>query len=144
MAAVTLAQIRTGIATNLNVLVGSSQLQVSAYMLANPTPPAIHVYPTDIEYDLAMRRGLDKWTLIVQAFVSLSGPEENTQALLDAFLAPSGATSVKQAVESDVTLGGLVTSTNVVSCTGYRVYARDGGPAVLGAEWVVEVLASGN
>lgn len=147
--AVTLTQIRAGLATNLNVLIGTSQLQVSAYMLSSPTPPTIHVYPADIDYDLAMHRGLDKWTLTVQAVVGLSS-ERSAQETLDAYLAPSGALSVKAAVETKgageqtVTLGGLVSDVQVVSCSGYRVYAREsGGLPVLGAEWVVVVLASG-
>jgi hypothetical protein len=64
--AVTLTQIREGIAANLAVLDGC---QVSAYMLSNPTPPAVHVYPAEVDYDLAMGRGLDQWTFTVQAFV---------------------------------------------------------------------------
>lgn len=140
MAAPTLTQIREGIAANLATLQGC---QVSAYMLANPTPPTVHVYPGDIEYDLAMGRGLDKWTLTVQAFVGTVS-DQGSQVKLDAFLAPSGALSVKSAVESDQTLGGLVSDLQVVSCSGYRVYARESGhPPVLGAEWSVEVLATG-
>jgi hypothetical protein len=137
--AVTLTQIREGIAANLAVLDGC---QVSAYMLSNPTPPTIHVYPAEIDYDLAMGRGLDKWTFTVQAFVALS-TDIGAQVKLDAFLAPSGSQSVKAAIEADGTLGGIVADTTVVSCTGYRVYARDGGGPVLGAEWQVDVLASG-
>lgn len=137
--AVTLTQIREGLAANLAAIDGC---QVSAYMLSNPTPPTVHVYPGDIDYDLAMHRGLDKWTLTVQAFVGMVS-DQGAQVKLDAFLAPSGATSVKAAVESDKTLGGLVSDLQVVSCSGYRVYARESGGPVLGAEWTVEVLASG-
>lgn len=137
---VTLAEIREGIAANLAVLTGC---QVSAYMLSNPTPPTIHVYPTDVEYDLAMGRGLDKWKLTVQAFVGLS-TDIGAQAKLDEFLAPSGSQSVKAAIEADRTLGGSVADATAVSCTGYRVYVREGGGPVLGAEWLVEVRVSGN
>lgn len=145
--AITLTQIRTGLATNLQSLIGTSELQVSAYMLANPTPPTIHLYPggqeTAIEYDLAFGRGLDRWSFTVQAFVPLSSADTDSQQTLDAYIAPAGAQSVKAALESDSTLGGLVANVNVVSCTGYRVYVREGGTPVLGAEWLVEVLATG-
>jgi hypothetical protein len=72
-----------------------------------------------------MGRGLDKWTFTVQAFVALAS-DIGAQVKLDAFLAPSGSQSVKAAIEADGTLGGIVADTSVVSCTGYRVYARDG------------------
>lgn len=134
-----LTSIREGLAANLGALEG---IQVSPYMLANPSPPCVHVYPASVEYDLAMRRGLDKWTLTVQAFVGLTA-DIGSQVKLDQFLASSGTQSVKTVLESDQTLGGTVSDVNVVSCTGYRVYVREGGGPVLGAEWVVEVLATG-
>jgi hypothetical protein len=137
--AATLTAIREGIAANLAALDG---VQVSAYMLASPTLPGIQVFPASIEYDLAMRRGLDKWMLTVRAYVGLS-TDQGAQMKLDQYLAPSGVLSVKQAIESDSTLGGTVGDVQVVSSGGYQVYARQDGDPVLGAEWTVEVLATG-
>jgi len=136
---VTLTQIREGLAASLATLDG---VQVSAYMLANPTPPAIHIYPAAVEYDYTFRRGYDTWTLTVQAFVGYSS-DIGAQKKLDAFLAPSGTQSLKQAAEADRTLGGIVESVRVVAATGYHEYAREGGSTVLGAEWQTEIYASG-
>jgi hypothetical protein len=136
---VTVAQIREGLAANLAGIAG---VQVSAYMLANPTPPTIHVYPGQIEYDGAMIRGVDRWTMIVQAFVGLVS-DIGAQVKLDTFIAPSGAGSVKAGLEADRTLGGLVQSLRVTECSGERVYVREGAGPVLGAEWQVQILASG-
>jgi hypothetical protein len=139
----TLTEIREALAVNLDVL---TDVQVSAYMLASPTPPSAHLYPGggagEIEYDLAMGRGLDRWPFTVQVFVGAAA-DVGAQKRLDVFLAPSGAQSVKAAIESDKTLGGLVQDVRVVSCDGYRAYTFDGRAAVLGAEWHVEVLATG-
>jgi len=134
----TLTQIREGIAANLSAIAG---WQVSPYMLASPTPPSIHVFPDTIEYDKVMKRGLDDWFILVQAFVGTTS-DIGAQQKLDEMLAPSGATSIKAAIESDKTLGGAVSSLQVVSCSGYRVYPRPGSSdaAVLGAEWRVHVL----
>jgi hypothetical protein len=138
-----LTTMRTGLAANLSTLTG---IQVSPYMLANPTPPTIHLYPGgpagDIEYDLAMARGLDQWTFTVQAFVALAA-DIGSQVKLDQFIAPSGAQSVKAALESDDTLGGTVASVQVVSCSGYRIYVAEGRGPMIGAEWHVEILATG-
>lgn len=146
MAAPTLTQLRTGLVANLASLTG---ITVSPYMLANPTPPTIHLYPGgpagDIDYDLANARGLDKWPFTVQAFVSVT-IDLSAQANLDAFLAPTGATSIKQLLEADQTLGGVagVQAVNVVTASGYRIFVPEGRPPVLGAEWRVEVLAIGH
>jgi hypothetical protein len=144
MAAPTLSQIRAGLAANLAANLPANTVQVSGYMLANPTPPCIHLYPDgDLEYDLAMRRGLDKWRFTVQAFVTFTA-DIGSQVLLDGFLNPSGSTSVKQALEADSSLGGLVADVNVVKMSGYQVYIRDGMGPLLGAEWAVEIIATGN
>ncbi len=134
-----LANIREGVAANLSTISG---VQVSAYMLANPTPPSLQVFPAEVEYDAAMARGLDRWTLTVQAHVGTQ-TDVGAQKKLDELLAPSGSSSVKAAAESDRTLGGVVSDCRVVSCSGYRVYVHPSGTAVLGAEWTVEILASG-
>lgn len=144
MAAPTLTQIRQGLAANLSALQG---IQVSAYMLASATPPSAHIYPGGaagaITYDLAFQRGLDLWPFTVQAFVGLTS-DIGAQVLLDTFIAPSGTQSVKTVLQSDRTLGGLVDDVQVVTCTGYHVYRREGAAPVLGAEWHVTVYASGS
>lgn len=135
----TLKQIREGLAANLAVLDG---WQVSAYMLSQPTPPAIHVVPGLVEFDRAMGRGLDEWTLNVQAFVPLNS-DRGAQERLDGLIDGSGATSVKEAVEADRTLGGAADTARVVACTGYRTVAVEGRGPVLMCEWEVHVLAAG-
>ena len=132
----TITQIREGIAANLAALDG---FQVSAYTLSNPTPPAIQVLPGEILYDRAMHRGLDEITMLVQAFVALSS-DIGAQKKLDALLAPTGATSLKTVVESDPTLGSLVSDVSVVDATGYRIAQGANGPILL-CEWSVQVYA---
>lgn len=134
-----LTLLRQGLAANLAAL---TDVQVSPYMLANPTPPAVTIYPSDVSYDLSMHRGFDLWTFTVQAFVGDTA-DIGAQVNLDQFIAPSGARSVKTLLESDKTLGGACSDLQVTSCTGYRIYLREGGPPVLGAEWHVTVYAPG-
>jgi hypothetical protein len=140
MADITL--IREAIAANLATVTG---LQISAFMLGNPTTPSCHIFPGgpagDLEYDLAMARGLDRLPFTVQVFVAANndqGPQRN----LDKFMATEGALSIRAALESDRTLGGLANDLRVVRCTGYRQYVFDGRPPLLGAEWHVDVLTN--
>ena len=132
----TITQIREGLAANLAALSG---FQVSAYTLANPTPPTIWVIPGEVLYDKAMHRGLDEITMLVQAFVA-STADIGSQTRLDELLDPTGANSLKTAVESDKTLGGIVGSVQVTDATGYRVAQGANGPILL-CEWSVQVQA---
>lgn len=132
----TLAQIRTGLAANLASITGLAQ---SAYVLSNPTPPAAEIEPGAVEYDQAFGRGHDRWAMTVRVFVGLT-TDIGAQKRLDTYLAPSGATSVKTALESDLTLGGTVQDLHVTGCSGYRVYPRQGQAPVLGAEWQLTVI----
>lgn len=142
--AATLEQIRVALAANLTTLSGApANVQVSAYMLGNPQPPTLQVMgPDTIQYDQAMRRGLDYWTLIVQGFVGAIA-DIGAQVNLDQWLAPSGSLSVKTAIESDRTLGGHVQDLTVTDSTGYKVFQLDSTSQVLGAEWTVLVLNTG-
>ena len=67
------------------------------------------------------------------------------QKQLDAMLASAGTGSVKAAVEDDPTLDGTVENVRVVEVSGYRMYPFPNSSApLLGAEWLVEVLARGD
>ena len=134
-----LAQIRQGLAANLAVLDG---IQVSAYVLGNPTLPTVWVRPATaegIEYHRAFANGLENWTFTVQAFFASGISDIGAQQKLDELLASTGATSVKAALETDKTLGGLVKDLIVQTCTGYLEYGRPDGTTALGCDWTVVV-----
>jgi hypothetical protein len=135
----TITDIRLGLADNLEQLGQDTGMQVSAYALANPTPPTIQIIPGEIEYDLAMHRGVDQITMLIQAFVNY-GSDIGSQSRLDALLDPTGPNSLKTAVEADSTLGGLVADCSVTDATGYRVAQGANGPILL-CEWSVLIYA---
>src|SRR4051794_6804851 len=97
-----LTEIREALAANLDTL---PELQVSPYLLSNPTPPSAEVQPGVTDYDLAGSRGLDRWRFTVRVFVGMT-TDIGAQKRLDRMLASSGTESVKQALESDSTLAG--------------------------------------
>jgi hypothetical protein len=132
----TVTQIREGIATNLSTI---PNVQISAYMLVSPLPPVIHVFPAGVEYDRGMHRGLDILTFTVEAFVAM-GLDVGAQQRIDGMLSPTGTLSVKTAVESDRTLGGLVSDTWVERVSGYRlVELPEMEQKALSADWLVRV-----
>jgi hypothetical protein len=129
--AATLAQVRSGLATNLATI---PNIQVSAYMLVSPVPPVIHILPAGIEYDKAMHRGLAVYTFTVEAFVAM-GIDQGAQIRLDALI-----DAAKTAVEVDKTLGGVVDDTWVERVSGYRlVELPEMEQKALSADWLVRV-----
>ena len=77
-------------------------------------PPCAVVGQLDFTFDIDNARGLDQAS--VDVFVIVQRISERTgQDKLDAFLAGSGTGSIKTALESDRTLGGLVDTLRVIS-----------------------------
>jgi hypothetical protein len=140
-----LTAIRAGLAANLSSRIKGTQ--VSAYWLANPTPPCLEVFPDSVEgtqYHQAMVNGLHRWNLAVRGMVQ-NNEAESAQRTLDKWLADTGADSVFAALESDTTLGGAAGGLVVRGHTGYQEYAREGlAGTVLAVVWQVEVLAAGS
>lgn len=134
------ANIRAALVTALNSVYGETW-QVSPYFLANPTTPAMDVTPAGIVYDTAMARGMDDVTYTVRAIVALGldeAAQQNLDSLLD--LDPSASLSMKNTLEADRTLGGIVQDLHVTEASEYRVYPVDQGSAVIGVEFTVKVL----
>ena len=129
-----LSSIRSGIATNLGNI---STLTVFGFVPDSIEPPTAVVGVVDnIEYDTAMARGADTYSIPVFLYVS----RVDAQDTLDAFLASSGSSSVKTQIESDVTLGGVANSARVVEADNYGVYTIN-NIDYLGCEFTVEVIA---
>jgi len=112
----TLSEIRTGLASNLATIDG---LRTSAYVPDEPKPPIAVIFPETIAFDTAFGRGLDEYTFTIQLIVSKIS-DRNAQSNLDAYCNPDGVTSVKAAIESNRTLGGLIQDLRVTEARDYR------------------------
>lgn len=97
-----LSELREGIAENLSTITG---LRVSSFVPDNPNPPMAIVTPQNIEYHKAFKNGFSTYNFVVSVFVTRVS-ERTAQASLDAYCAPTGASSIKSAIESDRTLSG--------------------------------------
>jgi hypothetical protein len=78
------------------------------------TPPCAVVGQLDFTFDIDNARGLDQASVDVYVIVQRIS-ERTGQDKLDNFLAGSGNGSIKTAIESDRTLGGLVDTLRVIS-----------------------------
>lgn len=134
-----LASIRTGLKTRLATITG-----INAYDVAPGTPnlPAAMVLPGSIEFDESMGRGSDLLTFEVRLLVAES-TMELSQTQLDAYLAGSGASSVKAAIEGDATLAGAADWTRVTRVVSYGQIEHN-GVTYLGARFAVEVDTDGS
>lgn len=134
------AAVRAGLAANLAPLVSGGTLgQASPYALSNPTPPCAFITDGEITYDAAMHRGGDWLSYLVVVLVA-DTVDVDSQQLLDQLRDPSG---VKALIESDPTLAGAADDLRVTKASPSRLYERAGLPAALGAEWTVQILATG-
>lgn len=131
-----LSAIRSGIKTNLATISG---LRSSDFQPDNPSPPIAIVFPDSISYDTAFARGLNTYQFVVSV-ISHRSSERTAQSQLDAYVSSTGSQSIKRAIESDKTLGGVA---NDVRVTDLRVY----GSTIIGdvnyavAEFSITVIA---
>jgi len=77
-------------------------------------PPCAVVGQLDFTFDIDNQRGLDQASVDVYVIVQRIS-ERTGQDKLDLLLAGSGNTSIKTAIESDRSLGGLVNTLRVIS-----------------------------
>ncbi len=140
------ADIRQGLVTNLRTKFPVGDYQITGYILEAPTPPCfdIEIHTDGIEYDLAAARGYDKWMFTVRALIPKTS-DIGSQVTLDNYLESSGGISVKEALESDTTLGGTVDALQVTHASGPRAIGVHSQPtnAYHGCEFTVQILARG-
>ena len=102
--ATTVSQIKTGLAANLATVSG---LRAYAYQPDNVNTPFAWPLLDSIQYNGAMGGGLITHKFTVSVVVGRSA-ERTAQSTLDGYLSYAGATSIRSAIESDRTLGGVV------------------------------------
>ena len=105
------SEVREGLKKNLQEIDGLRCYDIIPDL---PQPPAAIVGQLDFTFDLNNSRGLDQANLdvyvIVQRFSERAGQDK-----LDGYLAGTGATSIKAAIEGDRTLGGACQTLRVTS-----------------------------
>ena len=104
------SQVRDALKTRLQTISG---LRVYEVIPEPVTPPCAIVGQLDFTFDIDNARGLDQANVdiyvIVQRFSERAGQDK-----LDGYLAGTGATSIKAAIEGDRTLGGTCQTLRVI------------------------------
>lgn len=132
----TVSAIRSGLATRLGTISG---LRTSATVPESPDPPVAIVIPGSITFDTTFVRGMDEYEFTVLLLVGRVD-SRTAQNSMDGYCNPSGATSIKAAIEGDKTLGGAAFDCRVTSMRNYQ-QTLVGDTSYLSAEFVVQVYA---
>jgi hypothetical protein len=128
--------IRTALATNLGTISG---LRTAAEIPDLPNPPIAVVSLDSVTYDQAYAKGMTTYTFTVTVIVGRTA-EREAQRKLDGYIS-TGANSIKNAVESDKTLGGNAYDCRVVSMNSVgSVTISD--TTYLAADFTVTVIAN--
>jgi len=132
----TVSQIKTGLAANLATVSG---LRAYAYQPDNVNTPFAWPLLDSIQYNGAMGGGLITHKFTISVVVGRSA-ERTAQTLLDGYLSYKGATSIRQAIESDRTLGGVVQDLIVESAN--NISTLEANDAIyLAIDFIVTVYA---
>lgn len=136
MASIT--DIREGLAERLRTISG---LRVMSTEPDSVNPPSAAVGLQTVTFDRAFGRGHDELEFVVRLYASRADDRAG-QRKLDSYIAGSGASSVKAAIEGDLTLDGAAIQCRVTGVDNYGVY-EVGGTPYYGAEFAVIVWARG-
>jgi hypothetical protein len=109
-----ISSLRSGLGANLATIAG---LRVSTYIPDDISPPVAVISAPTVTYDTAFRQGLTTFDFTVTVLVGRTS-ERSAQSKLDAYCDPTGAQSVKAALESDQTLGGAAQALRVTRTNG--------------------------
>jgi hypothetical protein len=134
---VSITDIRDGIATNLATISG---LRTASEVPDNPSPPIAIVQFQSVDYDGAFQQGVSTYSFLVSVLVGRAA-ERTVQRKLNAY-ASTGAGGIKNAIESDKSLGGAAYDVRVEAMTNISAVSLGGDIAYLSADFVVTVLAN--
>lgn len=133
----TIAAIREGLTKNLKTIPG---LRVDTVLSDILNPPVAIISLERLQYSRSMANGNNQFTFKVTVVVGRQS-ERSAQETLDLYCAPTGAKSIKAAIESDMSLNGSAWDVQVPELTAYGVITS-GEVNYLSAEFSVTVFAS--
>jgi hypothetical protein len=131
-----LDDVMDAVAARLDTISG---LRCFAYPPDDVQPPAAIVsYPDDVTFDATYGRGMDRMTVPVWLVVS-QNTDRTSRTALAAYCAGSGASSVKQVLES-----GTYTAFDTLRVTGIEFeWVEIGGTRYVAARFELDIAGTG-
>lgn len=134
-----LTELRQGIANNLKKIVGLRS-EWFMPMSGQLNPPYAIITPDSIDYHKSFADGISTYSFTITVVVGQQS-ERSAQMRLDEYVSPTGATSIKKAIESDKTLSGKAFTLIVSDMKNYGSLTI-GETQYLAAEFSCEVQAN--
>lgn len=128
--------LQSALATRLATITG---LRVADHLPEQVMPPMAVIQLQSVNYHRAMAGGLSEWTFVVSLVAGRMG-DRSAQLSLDGWIAWSGSSSVRAAIEADRTLGGACNTCKVAEMIAVRPLTL-GDAAYLTCEFNVIVHA---
>lgn len=135
MGTASISEIRDGIKTRLSTVLNLNTYDTIEMQIESP---AAVVEPAACSFDETMGRGSDAFDFTIGLAVG-GGVDRVSQDTLDGYLSGFGATSIKVAIEADMTLGGIVSYAKVRGWRNYGTSTTVSGVKMWGADILVEV-----
>jgi hypothetical protein len=132
-----LSTLRTGLA---NALATIANLRVYELVPDNPQHPSATVRVDRVSFDSTMARGSDEFEFIVTVVVGRAD-DRTAQTKLETYIAGTGSQSVKAALESDPTLGGVAMACRVQAAQNIGTLERPDGTSLLAVDFIISVYA---
>jgi hypothetical protein len=133
----TVSSLRTGLATALGTI---ANLRVYELVPDNPQHPSAIIRIDRVEFDSTMARGSDEFAFVITVVVGRAD-DRAAQMKLETYVAGSGSQSIKTAIESDPTLGGIAMACRVQAAQNIGSLERPDGTSLLAVDFVVSVYA---
>lgn len=108
--------LQSALATRLATISG---LRVADHLPEQVMPPMAVIQLQSVNYHRAMNGGLSEWAFVVSLVAGRMG-DRSAQLSLDGWMAWSGSSSVRAAVEADRTLGGACNTLKVAEMIAVR------------------------
>jgi len=128
--------IQMGLQTALGIVPG---LRVADHLPEQINPPIAVIQIQSVTYHRAMGGGLSEWEFVVSVVAGRMG-DRSAQRTLDDWMSFDGASSIRAAIESDTTLGGVCSTLKVADMLNVRPVSL-GDAAYLSCEFNVLVHA---
>ena len=133
----TVSSLRAGLATALGTI---ANLRVYELVPDNPQHPSAIIRIDRVEFDSTMARGSDEFAFVITVVVGRAD-DRAAQMKLETYVAGSGSQSIKTAIESDPTLGGIAMACRVQTAQNIGSLERPDGTSLLAVDFVVSVYA---
>jgi hypothetical protein len=130
-----MSDLRQGLAEALRAI---PSLRVYELLPDNPNPPGVAISLDRVVYDSVFARGCDEYEFTVHLFVA-RGDDRSAQVRIEDYVAGSGPSSIKAAIEADPTLGGVAQTVRVSEARNIGTQDRADGTSLMIVDFTVTI-----